>query len=367
MTDLYLYDDVFAQIMLYNINLKTILSVISTSHLMKSHLIRIISGIKVPTSRQIRDIDYLMFLVKMFTTKSSPKDVIKFIHNKAIREGYFPIIRDFALFSRKMKMTEFMDIMTDVPPSDPKAYYTHIITKSNKIKIAEFIRDSVRDGKKYITTMSNNDFSIIEVAYNLLTNTGNIDAGKFHERKLAIMFANCSDEVIQKYFGKKKSYEMNKCAAIFGRDTLYVHDANFCNFGLSFVKNDIFKTHVYDIETDLIDDDYYVVECDILTLGLKMYSREKIVEYLQKSRIYSNQSDVFEILVRLYDYELIKIFLSETIGTNIANFVKLSKVSKKYFDIISLQMVCEKVEWAEPLTMKSFEMFKKKVEKMNLF
>jgi hypothetical protein len=359
MTDLYLYDDVFIKILFEDINMKTVLSVINASKQMRANFVRIVSAIKMPTNRPIRDMDYLMVLVNM------SKGIAKYFHNKAIFEGYFPAIRDFAPFSRKMKMPEFMDIMTDVPPSHPDAYYKHTITKSNKIKIAKFIRDSVRDDKKYIDVSANRDFNNIEVAYNLLTNTGNIDIGKFNEKKLTIMFANCSDEMIQGYFGKTHKALMSDIAIEFGRDSLidihYIGDRVINRVNL----NNLDLLHLHNIDSQIKNSAGHYIHYKILKFGLKMYSREKIIEYFKISLTYLHYTDLFELLVKFREYELITIILLDR-NVNLAIAYKLASIAKKYYDVETLRLICEKVEW-QGLNEKMYLAFKKKVEKMNLF
>jgi hypothetical protein len=370
---LYLCDDIFLKIVCDDISIDIVIPLMMTSNDMRTHLRRIISPL--PLQSLLNNTTYLALLVK---ASKLPKNILKYYYNKAIREGYFPIIYDFSPFSRKMKMSEFIDIMADVSPYSSDSYLTHMISHATKVAIAEYYLYN----SQYIETNSNIDQFITDAAYNLLTNTGDLMVAGYNDKPLAIMFANCSDEVINNIFAKrKKGYYFNKFARIYGRESLYDVSKdinkeciykNVVNYpstnNLIFVNNTNIETDItnFNIHKHPIVLDAFKIKC-----GLKMYPVDTIIKYINICKIsdFYNFKKVYKLLVPYDNKEILETILNKLFELFIhidedeinKTLKEIIAISKSYYNIVSLHIIGETIQWQEPLTLAKFEAFKKKL------
>lgn len=376
LSELCQYRDILVHILSIDINALNILALASVSLDMRRIMTRAFQlPIPLPLYREFSAEDYIIIVMN---GANLPKSVKRYYHNKAIRDGYFPILRDFAPFSRKITLAEFTDMLTDVPPSCADAYNPRpVIPRSVKQQIATFYKQDVDRGANYISANLDKQYTIVQVAYNILHENGNYKIAKQHPEKLNVMFANASDEVIKGYFNERRDNEMRVrgfYARTYGRTNLYTF------YNHADTPRVIFPTEnssfTCDIEEKVnkptilinfsVPNQNQIVHVSGVNfkIGMRTHSEDQINAYMMNSKLgYQGLLELYEIAIeynKMMIFGLLHTWLDNMNQNKTATYHNLINMAKAAFNLPALKLLGEHMNWQYPLTEKNYALFEKR-------
>lgn len=375
--DLCQYRDILTHILSIDINAHSILAFASVSLNMRRTMTRTFQRpIPLPLYREFTEEAYIVIVMN---GAALSKAIKRYYHNKAIREGYFPILRDFAPFSRKISLAEFTDMLADVPPSCADAYNPRpVIPRSVKQQIAAFYKRDVDRGANYIAANLDKQYMIVQVAYNILHEIGNYKIAKQHVDKLHVMFANASDEVIKGYFDEKKDNEMRQrgfYARTYGRTDLYtfynhtniprvIRPVESASFSCIVEEPQLNKPTI-SINFSCPNPNHYVhVSGADFKIAMRTHSEEQINTYIKNLKLgYQGLLEWYEIAIeynKMAIFELLHLWLDNMHQSKISAYKKLICMAKAAFNLPVLKLLGEHMNWEYPLTEKNYALFEKK-------
>lgn len=337
--------DILKLILLSDINLYAVLSIASITTNMRAIMRRTFRHpIELPLHREFTDEDYLAIILR----GALPKEVVKYYHKKAIIEGYFPIIRDFASFSRKITIGEFVDIISDVSPlNEDTINLRPVIPRRTKQEIATFFRDDTNRTPRYIIGHLDKHYLLVNVAYNFLHENGNYLIANSYSEKYTMMFTNCRTDIIYAILGDKCSY------------TQEIYEKRYFrkNGGIFYCKPNINRLFFPNIHRS----NFKII--------MRTHSEDELVNIINNCRL--NRLSVlswYETVIMTNNYDLIESLHNQLddIDTRAIVYSKMVSMAKAAFNVKALEMLGEKCEWLKPNTKKKYNNFIEKIELINV-